>query len=105
MESVQHLVDALRGVFADIDASTEDLARLIDGNELGIVALTGKNDAVGNFAKHGFIEQVVIRAIEGEARNAIFNSKFYEFEFFGLATYCSSCELLCDRRLRHTAAS
>jgi len=97
----QHLVDALRGVFADIHAAAENFARGIDGDELDVVVFAGKKDAVGNFAEHGFVQEIVIWAVEGEPSDTIVDPKFYEFKAFWLATYGSSCEFFGTNRLNH----
>src|SRR6267154_115355 len=64
LEGVQHLINALGSVLADVDASPEYFARGVDGDELHFIVLTGEYDAVSNFAEHGFIEEIVIGAIE-----------------------------------------
>src|SRR4029077_5342198 len=101
VERFQHLVDALRGVFADIDAAAEDFAGGIDGDELDVVALAGENDAVGNFAEHAFVEEVVIRPVEGEAGDTVADAKFYEFKTLWFATYGSRCKFLGANRFNH----
>src|SRR5260370_19165443 len=86
MERLEHLVDALRRVFADVHAAAEDFARGIDGDELDVVAFAGENDAVGDFAEHGFVEEVMLGAIESEAGDAVVNAKFYELKVFRVWT-------------------
>jgi len=105
LKRIEHLVDTLRGVFADVDAAAENLAGGIDGDELHVITLAGENDAVGNLTEHGFVEEVVIGAIEGEAGDAGVHAKFYEFEIFGFAAYGSGGELLGANRLDHAEAS
>ncbi len=104
VEGVQHLVDALRRVLADVNASAEDFACGVDGNELDFIVLTGEYDAVGNFAEHGLVQEIVIGAIEGEARDAGVDAKFYELETFRLATRGSGGELFCRNGFDHACA-
>jgi hypothetical protein len=59
-----------------------------------MIVLAGENDAVSDFAQHGFVEQVVVWAIQGQAGDALANAEFNELEAFGLAAYCSGRELL-----------
>jgi hypothetical protein len=61
----------------------------------------GKKDAVGNFAEHGFVQEIVIWAVQGEPSDAVVDPKFYEFKAFWLATYGSSCEFFGTNRLNH----
>jgi hypothetical protein len=61
----------------------------------------GKKDAVGNFAEHGFVQEIVIWAVQGEPSDTVVDPKFYEFKAFWLATYGSSCEFFGANRLNH----
>src|ERR1700686_2222503 len=56
LKGFEHLVHALRGVLADVNAAAEDFARGVDDDELNVIVISGEGDAVGDFAKHGFIE-------------------------------------------------
>src|SRR5215472_1622052 len=85
VEGVEHLEDALGGIFADVDATTKDFAGGIENNQLDVVALAGIVDAVGHFAKHGLIEKIVLGAVEGHAGDAAVATQLHEFEFFGSA--------------------
>src|SRR6267154_6145580 len=60
LESFQHLVDTLRGVLADVNAAAKDFAGRVYDYELDFIVLAGEYDAVGDFAEHGLIEEVVI---------------------------------------------
>ena len=56
LEGFEHLIHALRGVLADVDAAAEGFARGVDDDELDVIVVPGEDDAVGDFAKHSFIE-------------------------------------------------
>src|SRR5205085_996184 len=85
VEGIEHLENALRSVFADVDAATKDFACRIENDQLDVVALSGITDAVRHFTKHGFVEKIVLRAIEGHAGDAAIATQLQEFEFFGCA--------------------
>ena len=57
----------------------------IENDELDVVALGDKGDAVGEFAKHGFVEQIVFGTIQGHASDAGFDAMLDELEFFRMA--------------------
>jgi hypothetical protein len=105
LESFEHLVDALRSVLANVDATAKNLASGIKDDELDFVVLTGKYDAVGNFAEHGFIEEIVVGTVEGEACDAGIDAKSHEFETFRFATRRSGGELLWRSRFGHVVIS
>ena len=56
MKGFEHLENALRGVFADVDASGEDFAGGVENDELGVFGVAGEDDAVGDLTEHGFVE-------------------------------------------------
>ena len=85
VERVEHLKDAIGGVFADVDAAAENLAGGIEEDELDVEAIADVGDAVGHFAQHVFVEEIVVGAAEGHARDAGFNLQFYELEIRGIA--------------------
>ena len=85
VERVQHLKDTIGGVFADVDAAAKNLAGGIEKDEFHIVAVADVSDAVGHFAQHVFVEEIVVGTAEGHARDAGINMQFYELEIRGIA--------------------
>src|SRR4029077_19287625 len=84
VKSVEHLENTLRSVFADLDTAAEDLAGRIQQNDLDVLAGTNMLDAFGQFAQHGFVEEVMFRAAQGHASDAAVQTDFYEFVVFDL---------------------
>src|SRR6266481_2080019 len=101
MKRVEHLKDALRGVFADINSAAEHFASRIDDNQLDRVAFTGMRDPPGDLAEHGFIEKVVIRTVERHSCDAVCDAELYMLELFRLAAFRLRCEILGVDRLNH----
>ena len=81
MEGIEHLEDALRGVFADVDAAAKHFARGIENDQFDVVAFAGVADAVRHFAKHGFVEKIVLRAGKSHARDAALATQLYKSKF------------------------
>ena len=52
----------------------------------------GERDAVGDFAQHRFVEEIVLGAVERHASDALVDAELYEFELFrtspGRAALC-----------------
>ena len=95
VEGVQHLKDALRSVFADVDAAAKNFAGRIENDQFDVLALAGVSDAVRHFAKHGFVEKIVLRAGEGHARDTTVAPQLHEFEFVRRALR-RCCEFFVD---------
>ena len=85
VERIEHLKDAIGGVFTDVDAAAKNLARRIEKDELDVVAVADVSDAVGHFAQHVFVEEIVVGTAEGHARDAGIKMQFYELEIRGIA--------------------
>src|SRR5256885_1875411 len=64
------------GEYTNIDTAGKHFAGRIEDDELDLVVLPGKDHTVGNFAKHAFIQKIVLGPAEGNARNALFHAKF-----------------------------
>src|SRR5690348_6433275 len=87
MKRVEHLENALGSVFADVNAAAEDFACGIEDDQFDFVALAGIADAVRHFAKHGFVEKIVLGAVHGHAGDTAVATELDEFEFVGRALY------------------
>src|SRR5690242_14858393 len=87
MKGIEHLEDALGSVFADVNSAAKDFASGIKDNQFDVIALAGVADAVGHFAEHGFVEEVVLGAVHGHARDAAVATELYELEFVGRALH------------------
>ena len=85
MERVNHLEDALGGVFANINAAAENLAGGIEDDELDVVPFGDKNHAVGELTKHQFIEEIVLRAVQGHTGDTGLDAMLDKLKFFGMA--------------------
>jgi len=76
VERIEHLKNALGGVFADVNAAAENFAGGVEDDEFDVKALADVGNAVGHFAEHIFVEEIVVGAAEGHARDAGFDSQF-----------------------------
>src|SRR5215469_15414335 len=85
VERIDHLENALRSVFAHVDAAAEHFAGGIKNDELDVVTLGDEGDAVGKLAEHRFVEKVVLRAIQGHAGDAGFDAMLDELKILRLA--------------------
>ena len=85
MKGFEHLENALGGVFADVDAAGENFARGVEDDQLGFFGVASDDNAVGDFAEHGFVEEIVVGTVEGNAGDGFVDAKFYEFELAGMA--------------------
>ena len=85
VKRVEHLENTLGGVFADVNAAAENLASGIEYDEFRVGALAGVGDAINQFAKHVFVEEIMVGTVEGHARNAGFEMEFYELKIGGIA--------------------
>src|SRR5260370_11888617 len=70
VKRVEHLKDALRGVFTNIDSATEHFASGIENDQLDVIPLPGMRDSPGDFTAHSFIETILFPTIEGDLRDA-----------------------------------
>jgi hypothetical protein len=80
VERIEHLKNALRCIFTDVNTATENLAGGIEEDELHVWPLARVSNAVDQFAEHVFVEKIVLGAIEGHACHAGFDMKFYGLE-------------------------
>lgn len=77
VKCIEHLKYSIGGVFADVDATAENLAGGIEDDEFHVGTLAGVGDAVNQFAKHEFVEEIVVRAVESHARGVGFDTEFH----------------------------
>lgn len=80
VEGVEHLKDALRCVFTDIDPTAKNLAGGVENDELDLFAFAGEGNSLGDFTQHGFVEEIVIRAAESYARDSGIEAELNEFK-------------------------
>src|SRR6266704_5240615 len=95
VEGVEHLEDALGGVFTDVDASAKDFAGGIKDDQFDFVARAGVRDAVSHFAKHGFVEKIVLRAGKSHSRDTAVATQLDEFKLFRRA-FRGCCKFFVD---------
>src|SRR5579859_5047142 len=80
VKRVEHLENALRGIFADVDAAAKYFTRGIEDDEFDLGALAGEGDAIGEFAKHAFIKEIVFGTVQRHTSDAAFDAHFHVFE-------------------------
>jgi hypothetical protein len=92
VKGVKHLEDALRSVLADINAAAEDFAGRIEDDEFDLFVIGDKRDAIHQLAKHVFVQEVVLRTIQGQAGHAGIEAKLDMLKFLGVAAfgYCTN---------------
>jgi hypothetical protein len=84
VEGFEHLEDALRSVFSDVDAAGENFAGGIEDHELDFFGGAGEENAVGDFAEHGLVEKIVVGAVESHAGDVFVDAELYGFELAGV---------------------
>src|SRR5579859_234565 len=87
VKSVEHLEDALGGVFANVNAAAENFARGVENDQFDVVALAGIADAVRHFAEHGLVKKIMFGAAHGHASYAAVATELDELELIGRALY------------------
>src|SRR3954470_9967059 len=60
VERVEHLVDTLGGVLANIDAAGKNFAGRVQYDQLDIISLTRENDAIRDLAKHALVQEIMV---------------------------------------------
>jgi hypothetical protein len=70
VKGVKHLEDAFRSVFADINTAAEDFAGGVEDDEFDLLVIGDKRNAIHQLAKHVFVQEVVLRTIQGHAGRA-----------------------------------
>jgi len=50
--------------------------------------------SVGDFAKHRFVEEIVLGAVEGHPRNAIFNAELDKLKLFPVYAFQAGLRIL-----------
>jgi hypothetical protein len=92
------LKNALRRIFADIDASAKYFTGGIKDDELGVVTVSGESNSVGNFAEHGFVQKIVFWTVERDARDVLVDAKFDEFKLRRISARSLRRVLFCIDR-------
>src|SRR6185437_3561968 len=80
VKRVEHLKNTLRCIFSDVDAAAKYFARGIENDKFDLGALPCECDAIGEFTKHGFIEEIVFGTVKRHARDAAVNAHFNVFK-------------------------
>jgi hypothetical protein len=94
VKRVEHLEDAFRSVFAYINAAAKGAAGRIEDDEFNLFAIGYGRDAIHHLAKHFFVEEVVLRAIQGQPGHAGIEAKLDKLKFLGCAAlgFCSNLD-------------
>jgi len=87
VKRVKHLEDALRSVFAYINTAAEDFAGGVEDDEFDLFVAGDKRDAIHQLAKHAFVQEIVLRAIQGQPGHAGIEAKLDILKFLGVAAF------------------
>jgi hypothetical protein len=87
VKRVKHLEDALRSVFAYINTAAEDFASGIEDDEFDLFVAGDKRDAIHQLAKHAFVQEIVLRAIQGQPGHAGIETKLDRLKFLRVAAF------------------
>jgi hypothetical protein len=82
VEGVNHLKDALLGIFAEINALGENLLRGIEDDQLDVILVAQGVNAGDNLHQHPLVEHVQLGTVQREPRGATLHGVTHVLELF-----------------------